>query len=98
MSPLELRSGLGAPRDFLGCPLSKDTFFSLIVFFLPRFLFVLLGPEGKAHQYHEIGRSMATIMTDEVREERIPGHFWFSSPLCSSEEEDLLPNCPQLSR
>uniref|UniRef100_A0A8B9Z161 Anion exchange protein n=1 Tax=Buteo japonicus TaxID=224669 RepID=A0A8B9Z161_9AVES len=23
-----------------------------------RFLFVLLGPEGKAHQYHEIGRSM----------------------------------------
>ncbi|KAM9603764.1 electroneutral sodium bicarbonate exchanger 1-like [Morphnus guianensis] len=31
-----------------------------------RFLFVLLGPEGKGHQYHEIGRSMATIMTDEV--------------------------------
>ncbi|XP_010004128.1 PREDICTED: electroneutral sodium bicarbonate exchanger 1 [Chaetura pelagica] len=31
-----------------------------------RFLFVLLGPGGKAHQYHEIGRSMATIMTDEV--------------------------------
>ncbi|XP_062453141.1 electroneutral sodium bicarbonate exchanger 1 [Rhea pennata] len=31
-----------------------------------RFLFVLLGPEGKAHQYHEIGRSMATLMTDEV--------------------------------
>ncbi|XP_014811205.1 PREDICTED: electroneutral sodium bicarbonate exchanger 1 isoform X4 [Calidris pugnax] len=31
-----------------------------------RFLFVLLGSEGKAHQYHEIGRSMATIMTDEV--------------------------------
>ncbi|NXN92607.1 S4A8 protein, partial [Rhinopomastus cyanomelas] len=31
-----------------------------------RFVFVLLGPEGKAHQYHEIGRSMATIMTDEV--------------------------------
>ncbi|XP_065606120.1 electroneutral sodium bicarbonate exchanger 1 [Cyrtonyx montezumae] len=31
-----------------------------------RFLFVLLGPEGKAHKYHEIGRSMATLMTDEV--------------------------------
>ncbi|XP_074421092.1 electroneutral sodium bicarbonate exchanger 1 isoform X3 [Larus michahellis] len=31
-----------------------------------RFLFVFLGPGGKAHQYHEIGRSMATIMTDEV--------------------------------
>ncbi|XP_030054134.1 electroneutral sodium bicarbonate exchanger 1 isoform X2 [Microcaecilia unicolor] len=31
-----------------------------------RFLFVLLGPVGKAQQYHEIGRSMATIMTDEI--------------------------------
>ncbi|XP_048055354.1 electroneutral sodium bicarbonate exchanger 1 [Megalobrama amblycephala] len=31
-----------------------------------RFLFILLGPDGKAHQYHEIGRSMATIMTDEI--------------------------------
>ncbi|NXJ86553.1 S4A8 protein, partial [Trogon melanurus] len=31
-----------------------------------RFLFVLLGPEGKAQQYHEIGRFMATLMTDEV--------------------------------
>ncbi|XP_074836417.1 electroneutral sodium bicarbonate exchanger 1 isoform X1 [Carettochelys insculpta] len=31
-----------------------------------RFLFILLGPVGKAHQYHEIGRSMATLMTDEV--------------------------------
>ncbi|NXD46048.1 S4A8 protein, partial [Copsychus sechellarum] len=31
-----------------------------------RFLFILLGPGGKAHQYHEIGRSMATTMTDEV--------------------------------
>uniref|UniRef100_A0A4W3IS49 Anion exchange protein n=1 Tax=Callorhinchus milii TaxID=7868 RepID=A0A4W3IS49_CALMI len=31
-----------------------------------RFLFILLGPIGKAQQYHEIGRSMATIMTDEI--------------------------------
>ncbi|XP_043920695.1 sodium bicarbonate cotransporter 3 [Protopterus annectens] len=31
-----------------------------------RFLFLLLGPSGKAHQYHEIGRSIATLMTDEV--------------------------------
>ncbi|XP_063110852.1 electroneutral sodium bicarbonate exchanger 1 isoform X4 [Cavia porcellus] len=31
-----------------------------------RFLFVLLGPVGKGQQYHEIGRSMATIMTDEI--------------------------------
>nr|XP_033786041.1 sodium bicarbonate cotransporter 3 isoform X4 [Geotrypetes seraphini] len=31
-----------------------------------RFLFLLLGPPGKASQYHEIGRSIATLMTDEV--------------------------------
>uniref|UniRef100_A0A3P9PMS8 Anion exchange protein n=1 Tax=Poecilia reticulata TaxID=8081 RepID=A0A3P9PMS8_POERE len=31
-----------------------------------RFLFILLGPDGKTQQYHEIGRSMATIMTDEI--------------------------------
>ncbi|XP_063998029.1 electroneutral sodium bicarbonate exchanger 1-like [Pogoniulus pusillus] len=31
-----------------------------------RFLFVLLGPAGKAQQYHEVGRCMATLMTDEV--------------------------------
>uniref|UniRef100_A0A3P9I3T7 Anion exchange protein n=1 Tax=Oryzias latipes TaxID=8090 RepID=A0A3P9I3T7_ORYLA len=31
-----------------------------------RFLFLLLGPHGKGPQYHEIGRSMATLMTDEV--------------------------------
>ncbi|KAK3558667.1 hypothetical protein QTP86_023219, partial [Hemibagrus guttatus] len=30
-----------------------------------RFLFLLLGPYGKGPQYHEIGRSMATLMTDE---------------------------------
>ncbi|XP_070692196.1 sodium bicarbonate cotransporter 3-like isoform X1 [Pempheris klunzingeri] len=31
-----------------------------------RFLFLLLGPFGKGHQYHEIGRSIATLMTDEI--------------------------------
>lgn len=34
---------------------------------LYRFLFILLGPLGKGPQYHEIGRSIATLMTDEVR-------------------------------
>lgn len=40
----------------------------LFVFFLLnyRFLFILLGPLGKGQQYHEIGRSIATLMTDEV--------------------------------
>eukprot|EP00079_Xenopus_tropicalis_P036720 XP_017950491.1 PREDICTED: sodium bicarbonate cotransporter 3 isoform X4 [Xenopus tropicalis] len=31
-----------------------------------RFLFILLGPTGKGGQYHEIGRSIATLMTDEI--------------------------------
>uniref|UniRef100_A0A8C4HDS7 Anion exchange protein n=1 Tax=Dicentrarchus labrax TaxID=13489 RepID=A0A8C4HDS7_DICLA len=31
-----------------------------------RFLFILLGPMGRAPQYHEIGRSIATLMTDDV--------------------------------
>ncbi|XP_035285624.1 sodium bicarbonate cotransporter 3-like isoform X2 [Anguilla anguilla] len=31
-----------------------------------RFLFLMLGPNGKGAQYHEIGRSMATLMTDEI--------------------------------
>ncbi|XP_065097663.1 sodium-driven chloride bicarbonate exchanger isoform X2 [Paramisgurnus dabryanus] len=31
-----------------------------------RFLFILMGPMGKGPQYHEIGRSIATLMTDEV--------------------------------
>lgn len=32
-----------------------------------RFLFILLGPPGRGAQYHEIGRSIATLMTDDVR-------------------------------
>lgn len=39
------------------------------LFFKPftfRFLFILLGPKGKAKSYHEIGRSIATLMSDEV--------------------------------
>lgn len=43
--------------------------FHILLFFHLRFLFLLLGPHGKGPQYHEIGRSMATLMTDEVREE-----------------------------
>ncbi|XP_053732170.1 sodium-driven chloride bicarbonate exchanger isoform X5 [Synchiropus splendidus] len=31
-----------------------------------RFLFILLGPFGRGAQYREIGRSIATLMTDEV--------------------------------
>lgn len=31
-----------------------------------RFLFILLGPQAKVKAYHEIGRAMATLLTDEV--------------------------------
>ncbi|KAG7490246.1 electrogenic sodium bicarbonate cotransporter 1 isoform X2 [Solea senegalensis] len=31
-----------------------------------RFLFILLGPKGKAKSYHEIGRAIATLMSDEI--------------------------------
>lgn len=44
-------------------------YFTYVISFfvcVARFLFILLGPVGKGPQYHEIGRSMATIMTDEV--------------------------------
>ena len=32
-----------------------------------RFIFVLLGPLGNRARYHEIGRSIATLMSDPVR-------------------------------
>ena len=31
-----------------------------------RFLFIILGPKGNLTKYHEIGRSISTIMSDEV--------------------------------
>ncbi len=31
-----------------------------------RFIFVLLGPMGNLNRYREIGRSIATMMSDEV--------------------------------
>ena len=31
-----------------------------------KFLFILLGPMGHSSKYHEIGRSIATLMSDEV--------------------------------
>lgn len=32
-----------------------------------RFIFILLGPSDNYQKYHEIGRSIATLMSDEVR-------------------------------
>ena len=31
-----------------------------------KFIFVLLGPMGNSAHYHEIGRSIATLFSDEV--------------------------------
>ena len=31
-----------------------------------RFLFILLGPKGEEERYHEIGRSISTLMADPV--------------------------------
>ena len=31
-----------------------------------RFLFIMLGPKGNQERFHEIGRSIATLMSDEV--------------------------------
>ncbi|NWI62720.1 S4A4 protein, partial [Todus mexicanus] len=31
-----------------------------------RFVFILLGPRAKAKAYHEVGRAMATLLTDEL--------------------------------
>lgn len=61
-----------SPADFLETLVSKKPLnvfmwvISVLGVFLHRFLFLLLGPAGKAPQYHEIGRSIATLMTDDV--------------------------------
>lgn len=34
-----------------------------------RFIFVLLGPSQSSVDYHEIGRSFSTLMSDKVRDE-----------------------------
>lgn len=52
---------------------------------LPRFLFILLGPAGKAKSYNEIGRAIATLMVDDVSRSQtqpVPG-----TPLLRAEGE-----------
>lgn len=38
-----------------------------------RFLFLLLGPSSANMDYHEIGRSISTLMSDKVRPSPAPG-------------------------
>ena len=43
--------------------------FFLVIFLFHlrcRFLFILLGPSGRAKSYNEIGRAIATLMVDDV--------------------------------
>lgn len=69
--------------------------FRQFLLFVTRFLFILLGPEGKAHQYHEIGRSMATIMTDEVQYNAGTDYRLFSLAFpCSLSSTKSLSLCP----
>lgn len=35
-----------------------------------RFIYFLLGPEDSELDYHEVGRAMATLMSDKVSRER----------------------------
>lgn len=43
-----------------------SNFGDLIEIDISRFIFILLGPVGSHGSYHEIGRAMATLMSDEV--------------------------------
>ncbi|KAM9129119.1 anion exchange protein 4 [Pangshura tecta] len=51
------------------------------VAFPSRFLFILLGPKAKVKAYHEIGRAMAMVLTDEL----------FQRVACQAQDrEDLI--------
>lgn len=48
-------------------PLAIEITWPHMLSHLPRrFLFILLGPQGKAKSYNEIGRAIATLMVDDV--------------------------------
>lgn len=49
---------------------------------------MLLGPKGKAKSYHEIGRAIATLMSDEVcvpfMTSLVPCIYWIASRIDNS--------------
>lgn len=45
-----------------GCHLGEMTEVSIPV----RFLFIMLGPSSNGESFHQIGRSVATLMSDQV--------------------------------
>ncbi len=60
--------GCSVQKEAFIKPIEKVYVFLYVIFVIvfPRFLFILLGPKGKANSYHEIGRAIATLMSDEV--------------------------------
>ena len=42
-----------------------------------RFLFFMLGPSGQPGRYHEVGRAIATLMSDEVTNQLLSNSFLF---------------------
>uniref|UniRef100_A0A663EXW9 Anion exchange protein n=1 Tax=Aquila chrysaetos chrysaetos TaxID=223781 RepID=A0A663EXW9_AQUCH len=62
-----------------------------------RFLFLLLGPAGKAPQYHEIGRSIATLMTDDEKR-KVPKFPNGSTPTGETLKEEGHHAGPELER
>ena len=46
-----------------------------------RFMFIILGPKGNLNKYHEIGRSISTLMSDEVHT-RFFSLFFFNFHNC----------------
>lgn len=63
-----------------------------------RFLFVMLGPRHTSTDYHELGRSIATLMSDKVgpaaRGLGTLGLFPWALPPCSL-SLSLPPGCPK---
>uniref|UniRef100_A0A673MMM7 Anion exchange protein n=1 Tax=Sinocyclocheilus rhinocerous TaxID=307959 RepID=A0A673MMM7_9TELE len=91
--------------DFLECPIIAFIRLSPAVLLTgltevpvpTRFLFLLLGPFGKGGQYHEIGRSIATLMTDEEKR-KIPSMPNGSAPPSDIIKEEEHHAGPELQR
>lgn len=57
---------MSAIENFILLSKKKINCFLLFFIFRYRFLFILLGPAGSQGSFHEIGRAMATLMSDEI--------------------------------
>lgn len=63
------QEGNVSPKQIWKSKEGRDKFLTFLLFLLHplcRFLFILLGPSGRAKSYNEIGRAIATLMVDDV--------------------------------